>query len=235
MSDPLLEVDDLQVRYDRVLALSSVDLTVGEGEIVSVIGPNGAGKSTLADAIAGLLDYDGSIRFRGVEVADRRTADLVEAGMIYCTETRDLFDYLDVETNLRLGAYRLDGDVSERFRYVYDLFPTLADRRDQDAVTMSGGEQQMLALGRALMGDPDLLILDEPTLGLAPVIVEDIGTAIEEINDQGVSLLLCEQDVTFALQLSDRIHLLENGRIVQSATPDELRGDEYIQETYLGQ
>ena len=231
----LLETNELSVRYDRVLALSDIDIEVDEGEIVSVIGPNGAGKSTLADAISGLVDYEGSITYQGEEIDDLQTSDLVERGMIYCTETRDLFGYLDVETNLRLGAHRVGGDIKSRFEFVYDLFPVLEERKDQNAVTMSGGEQQMLAVGRALMGDPDLLILDEPTLGLAPVIVENIGEAIEEINAEGVSMLLCEQDVTFAMEQSDRIYLLENGRIVRSAAPDDLRGDDYVQETYLGQ
>lgn len=231
---PLLSTEGLSVWYDRVLALSDVDIDVNEGEIVSVIGPNGAGKSTLADAIAGLVEYEGSIRYRGEEVTDSKTSDLVERGLIYCTERRDLFDFLDVETNLRMGAFRVGGDLGSRFDFVYDLFPTLEERKDQHASTMSGGEQQMLAVGRALMGDPDLLILDEPTLGLAPVIVEDIAEAIEEINRRGVSLLLCEQDVTFAMKQADRIYLLENGHVVREADPETLRHDEYVQETYLG-
>lgn len=233
--DPLLRTEDLTVWYDRVLALSAIDLEITKGEIVSVIGPNGAGKSTLADAIAGLVDYEGSIRYRGDEVDDHKTKDLVEAGLIYCTERRDLFDYMDVETNLRMGAFRVGGDLTSRFEFVYDLFPTLAERKHQHAATMSGGEQQMLAVGRALMGDPELLILDEPTLGLAPIIVENIAEAIGEINDRGVSMLLCEQDVTFAMEHADRIYLLENGRVVREADPDTLRHDDYVQETYLGQ
>lgn len=233
--EELLSTSDLSVWYDRVLALSGVDIEVNAGEIVSVIGPNGAGKSTLADAISGLVEYEGSIRYRGNEISEFHTSNLVEQGMIHCTETRDLFGYMDVEANLRLGAYRNRGDIDERFEFVFDLFPALAERKGQNAVTMSGGEQQMLAVGRALMGDPQLLILDEPTLGLAPVIVENIGDAIGEINGRGTSMLLCEQDVTFAMEHSDRIYLLENGQIVRSATPEDLRGDEYVQETYLGQ
>jgi len=230
----LLSVADLSVTYGEVKALRGIDLSVDEGEIVSVIGPNGAGKSTLANAVSGFLDYEGSITYQGEQIAGRQTSDLVDAGVIHCTETRDLFGYMSAEDNLGLGAYRHRDGEADRREYVYDLFPTLEKRREQNARTMSGGEQQMLAIGRALMGDPDLLILDEPTLGLAPVILEDIAQALDEIRDDGVTILLAEQNVTFAMNHADRIYLLENGRVERVGDPDEMRGDTYIRDVYLG-
>ncbi|MFB6070035.1 MAG: ABC transporter ATP-binding protein [Halanaeroarchaeum sp.] len=230
----VLAIEDLAVSYDEVTALRGIDLEVDEGDIVAVIGPNGAGKSTLANTVSGFLEYQGRIEYRSHEIGDRSTTDLVEAGVIHCTETRDLFDYLSVEDNLRLGAYRRDENEEERLEYVYDLFPTLADRTTQNARTMSGGEQQMLAIGRALMGDPDLLILDEPTLGLAPVILEDIAEALDQIQESGVTVLLTEQNVTFAMNHADHVYLLENGRIEREGAPDAMRGDEYIRDVYLG-
>jgi branched-chain amino acid transport system ATP-binding protein len=230
----VLSASDLSVSYGKVAALRGISLQVGTEEIASIIGPNGAGKSTLANTISGFLDYEGSVRYRGAEVADRTVNALVSDGLIHCTETRDLFGHMSVEDNLRLGAYRHGEDAGDRLEYVYDLFPALAERTDQHARTMSGGEQQMLAIGRSLMGDPELLVLDEPTLGLAPVILEDISEAIEEIRDNGVTVLLCEQNVTFAMNHADRIYLLENGEIARQGTPDDLSGDEYIRESYLG-
>ncbi|MFW5918990.1 MAG: ABC transporter ATP-binding protein [Halanaeroarchaeum sp.] len=230
----IVSIEDLTVNYGEVRALRGIDLEIGGGEVVSVIGPNGAGKSTLANTLSGFLEYEGSVRYRGQEIATNSTTGLVDAGLIHCTETRDLFGFLSAEDNLRLGAYRRTDALDERFERVFDLFPKLAERRDQNARTMSGGEQQMLAIGRALMGDPDFLVLDEPTLGLAPVILEDIAAALDEIRDAGVTVLLAEQNVTFAMDHADRIYLLENGRVERSGTPDELRGDEYIRDVYLG-
>ncbi|MFB6142391.1 MAG: ABC transporter ATP-binding protein [Halorientalis sp.] len=229
----VLDVADLHVSYGKVAALQGVDLAVEEGEIVSVIGPNGAGKTTLANTVSGFLEYEGSVQYRGREVRERKPEHLVGEGLIQCTEERDLFGFMSVDDNLDLGTY-VRGDYDERAEFVYDLFPTLAERRDQNARTMSGGEQQMLAIGRALMSDPDLLVLDEPTLGLAPVILEDISDGIDRIQEAGVTVLLCEQNVTFALNHADRIHLLENGEVVRQGTPEELRDDDYIRESYLG-
>jgi len=230
----VLAVESLDVSYGKVAALRGVDLHVGEGELVAVIGPNGAGKSTLADAVSGFHEYDGHVRYRGTEVASRSQTDLVADGLVHCTETRDLFGYLPVGDNLRLGAYRRGGNVSERLGQVYDLFPVLEERREQNARTMSGGEQQMLAIGRALMGDPDLLVLDEPTLGLAPVVLESISDGIDRILDAGVTILLCEQNVTFAMDHASRVYLLENGRVEREGTPETLAGDDYIRDAYLG-
>jgi branched-chain amino acid transport system ATP-binding protein len=230
----LLTVENCSVSYGKVRALRDVSLQVEEGEFVSVIGPNGAGKSTLANAVSGFLDYEGSIRYGDREVGDVSPRGLVQDGLIHCTEKRDLFGYMSVEDNLRLGAYRASDAVDDRLAFVYDLFPALEERTDQHARTMSGGEQQMLAIGRALMGEPDLLVLDEPTLGLAPVILENISEGIDEIRESGVTIVLCEQNVTFAMDHADRIYLLENGDLVREGAPEDLRGDEYIRESYLG-
>jgi branched-chain amino acid transport system ATP-binding protein len=231
--DAALAVEDLQVSYGKVAALRGIDLRVGGGEIVSVIGPNGAGKTTLAETISGFHDYEGSVRYRGTEVGTRSTSDLVSEGLIHCTEERDLFGHMSVADNLSLGAFRR-GNADERREFVYDLFPALEERTDQHARTMSGGEQQMLAIGRALMSSPDVLVLDEPTLGLAPVILEDISDGLERIREAGVTVLLCEQNVTFAMDHADRIALLENGDIVREGSPESLRDDEYIHDVYLG-
>ncbi|RXK49365.1 ABC transporter ATP-binding protein [Halorientalis pallida] len=229
----ILSIDDVHVSYGKVQALNGVDLEIGSGELISVIGPNGAGKSTLANSISGFLPYDGSITYRGEEVSGTDPEGLVGRGLIQCTEKRDLFGFMSVEDNLDLGTY-VRGDYEERLEFVYDLFPTLEERKDQHAHTMSGGEQQMLAIGRALMSDPELLVLDEPTLGLAPVILDDISEGIDRIQEEGVTILLCEQNVTFAMNHADRINLLENGEVVRQGSPEELRDDDYIRESYLG-
>ncbi|WP_255151459.1 ABC transporter ATP-binding protein [Halorarius halobius] len=235
-SREVLTAEGLRVSYGQVTALRGIDLHVEENEIVGLIGPNGAGKTTFANTVSGFIDYDGSASYRGQEVADVGQTELVEQGMIHCTEERDLFGFMSVEENLKLGAYRRAEDViEERLDFVYDLFPRLVERRTQNARTMSGGEQQMLAIGRALMGDPDLLILDEPTIGLAPVILEDISDGIEQIMEEDpITILLTEQNVTFAFKHADRMYLLENGEVELQGTPDELRGDDYIRESYLG-
>jgi branched-chain amino acid transport system ATP-binding protein len=230
---PILTVSDLHVNYGQVQALRGLSLEVHSGELIAVIGPNGAGKTTFSDTIHGELAYDGSVRYRGAEVRETMSKQLVKDGLIYCSESRDLFGYMSVEDNLRLGSYRR-GDIEEGLAYVYDLFPRLEERVDQDVNTLSGGEQQMLAVGRSLMGVPDFLVLDEPTLGLAPVIRYDISDALDRIKAEGVTILLCEQNVNFAFKHADEIHLLENGDIVRSGDPDELSDDEYIRESYLG-
>lgn len=233
-TETILSASALSVSYGKVTALKDVDITVKEGEIVSLIGPNGAGKTTFADTSMGFLDYEGSITYRGEEVAGQRQSDLVSEGLIYCTEDRDLFPFMTVEENLQMGAFRSRGSYEESLEFVHDLFPRLEERKTQEAHTMSGGEQQMLAIGRALMGDPEMLIIDEPTLGLAPVIVQDISEAFDQIVEEGVTILLTEQNVIFALDHADKIYLLENGSIVKSGVAEEMQGDDYIRETYLG-
>jgi len=231
----ILDIDDLSVSYGKVQALRDVSLAISPGDIVSVIGPNGAGKTTLAGTIFGFLDYDGTVRFRGEEVRDSSVNANVNDGLIYCTEKRDLFGFMSVEENLLMGAYLGYDGREERLAFVYNLFPRLKERPDQYANTLSGGEQQMLAIGRSLMGDPELLVLDEPTLGLAPVIVDDISNALTEIVETGVTVLLFEQNVRFAMTHADHIYLLENGEVVRGGPSETLQSDDYIQDAYLGQ
>lgn len=235
MSDSLLQIENLDVSYGKTQALKGVSLNVDEGEIVGVIGPNGAGKTTMLDSVAGYKEYSGSITYEGTEVANTNSGKLVNDGLVYCTEDRDLFPYFTVHENLQMGAqFRSDNNVQDSFDFVYELFPRLDERRDQEAQTMSGGEQQMLALGRALMSDPDVLMLDEPTLGLAPVIIDDISDAIERLQSEGLTILLVEQNSTFALRHAERLYLLEQGSVELSGSADELRDDEYIRDAYVG-
>jgi branched-chain amino acid transport system ATP-binding protein len=234
-ADRILDVEDVSVYYGSSQALEEVSLDVTEGEIVSVIGPNGAGKTTLLEAISGLVPYEGTIRYGGEDVADRAIRDLVGDGLLHCTEDRDLFPFFTVHQNLLMGGQRLGKDrLEERLEYVYDLFPRLAERRNQEAETMSGGEQQMLAIGRALMGDPDLLMLDEPTQGLAPVIIEDISDAVDELRAAGLTLLLAEQNTTFAMNHADRLYLLETGTIELTGTAEEFKTNDYVKDAYIG-
>ncbi|QLD85033.1 ABC transporter ATP-binding protein [Natronomonas halophila] len=236
MSDPLLEIANLDVYYGKTQALDDVSLSVDRGEIVGVIGPNGAGKTTMLDTVAGLLDFEGSINYHDQDVAAVSSQQLIEDGLVYCTEDRDLFPFFTVEQNLLMGAqFRDDREaVKEDLQMVYDLFPRLDERREQEAETMSGGEQQMLAVGRALMSDPELLMLDEPTLGLAPVIIDDISDAIERLLDEGLTILLVEQNSTFALRHAERLYLIENGRIELSGTAEEFKESEYVRDAYIG-
>ncbi|MFB6131949.1 MAG: ABC transporter ATP-binding protein [Halanaeroarchaeum sp.] len=234
-SEPMLRIDDLRVSYGMVQALKSIDLSVNHGELVSVIGPNGAGKSTLAETLSGFQDYDGSIRFEDEEISSLSDEAIVRNGLIHCTESRDLFGHMSVQDNLELGGFQNQETTEEQLEFVFDLFPILEERLDQDAQTMSGGQQQMLAIGRALVGDPELLVLDEPTLGLAPVIIDDIADALQTLQERDITILLLEQNVQLALRHSDRIYLLENGEIELEGTPDELEAHEYIREAFIGQ
>lgn len=230
----MLTTEDLAVTYGEIRALNGIDVRIEKGEVVAIIGPNGAGKSTLGDAVANLIDYRGSLQYKGAEVREQTSQELVEQGLIYCTEKRDLFPYFSVLENLQMGSYHHQVDVEAHLESVFELFPRLEERQQQEAHTMSGGEQQMLAIGRALMGDPELLILDEPSHGLAPIIIDDINDAVEDIVDSGVSLLLLEQNVSVAMKHADRIYLLENGRVQRQGTTEELQGDDYVGEAYLG-
>ncbi|QCS43478.1 ABC transporter ATP-binding protein [Natrinema versiforme] len=236
MTDPILEVDDLNVYYGKSHALTGVSLSIDQGEIYGVIGPNGAGKTTMLNAIAGFVEYEGTIRYDGADLARVSPQQIVRDGLIYCTEDRDLFPYFSVHENLLMGAqFRDDRDaVQDDLAMVYELFPRLDERREQEAETMSGGEQQMLAVGRALMSDPDVLMLDEPTLGLAPVIIQDISDALERLSDQGLTILLAEQNSTFALRHADRLSLIETGEIELSGTSTEFHDNEYVREAYVG-
>jgi branched-chain amino acid transport system ATP-binding protein len=234
-AEPLLELEDVDLFYGKSQALDGVSLHVDEGEIVSVIGPNGAGKTTMLDAISGLVPYEGTIRFRGEDLADKPEREIVRMGLVHCTEDRDLYPFFSVHQNLLMGGHLIEKDrLENRLDYVYDLFPRLEERREQEAHTMSGGEQQMLAVGRALMGDPDLLMLDEPTQGLAPVIIEDISEAMEELQDEGLTILLAEQNSTFAMNHAERLYLLETGTIELSGTDEEFKNNDYVRDAYIG-
>ncbi len=236
----LLEVAGLEAGYGRTSVLREVDLTVGQGEIVSLIGANGAGKSTLLKAVVGLVaPTAGVVRFGGREVTGRRPERLVAEGIALVPEGRLLFGPLSVADNLALGAYATPGasrkaTIAERIAKVHELFPVLKERSDQSAETLSGGEQQMLAVGRALMSGPKLLLLDEPSLGLAPRVIAEIFSALESLRAQGVTMLLVEQDAKLALKHSDRGYVMRTGRIVLSGSASQLIEDESVRTIYLG-
>ena len=234
---PLLEVGDLHVRYGQVEAVRGVSLALGAGEIVSVIGPNGAGKTTLLAAVMGLLPSTGTLRFDGADLSALDVEGRVERGMTLVPERRELFGELSVRDNLLLGAYarHLRGAaLQKRLGDVCARFPRLGERASQRADTLSGGERQMLALGRALMSAPRLLLLDEPSLGLAPLVVRDILAIVRTLRDDGVSILLVEQNARAALDTSDHGYVLETGEVAFAGASDRLASDPRVQATYLG-
>jgi branched-chain amino acid transport system ATP-binding protein len=237
MTEPLLEVSDLHVSYGKVEAVHGVSLRVDPGSIVTVIGPNGAGKSTLLAALIGLLPSRGLVRYAGQDIAALPVESRVAAGLTLVPERRELFGELSVQDNLRLGAYqRTRGGASAAadLREVYARFPRLAERSAQLAVTLSGGERQMLAIGRALMAKPRLLMLDEPSLGLAPLIVRDILRIVADLRDEGVAILLVEQNARAALQIADSGYVLETGDLVLQGPAAELAANNRVIESYLG-
>jgi branched-chain amino acid transport system ATP-binding protein len=234
---PLLDVRGLSVYYGEARAVRGVDLRIEEGEIASVVGPNGAGKSTLVNALAGLLrDRTGEIELDGHDLMRPRGHEVCDFGIAIVPEGRRIFSGMSVQDNLELGAYRkaARSERDARVEHVHGLFPILRERADQRAGTLSGGEQQMLALGRALMSGPKLLLLDEPSLGLAPVIVDRIYEVVREINSQGTTIVLVEQNANYALDVSSRGYVLETGHVVLTDTSENLRNDERVQAAYLG-
>jgi branched-chain amino acid transport system ATP-binding protein len=233
----LLEVGDIHTFYDSIEALKGVSLEVDEGEIITLIGSNGAGKSTTLRSISGLTPpREGTIRFQGREIGETPPEEIVRLGISQAPEGRHIFGRMSVKENLELGAFlRRDRDgVEKDMARVYDLFPRLRERERQKAGTMSGGEQQMLAIGRALMAHPRLLLLDEPSMGLAPVLVERIYETIQEINSQGTTILLVEQNANYALEVSKRGYVLETGRIALADDCARLRENPEVQKAYLG-
>jgi branched-chain amino acid transport system ATP-binding protein len=233
----LLEVNDVHTFYGNIEALKGVSLEVGEGEIVTLIGSNGAGKSTTLRSISGLTPpSQGTIRFEGREIAETPPQDIVQLGISQAPEGRHCFARMTVLENLELGAFlRRDRDgIGEDLARVYELFPRLKERERQKAGTMSGGEQQMLAIGRALMAKPKLLLLDEPSMGLAPILVERIYETVERINEQGVTILLVEQNANYALGVSKRGYVLETGQIALADESAALRENPEVQRAYLG-
>ena len=233
----LLELDNLTVRYGQIEALRGIRIAVQTGEIVTLIGANGAGKSTTLRSISGLVrPRSGVIRWKGREIQREPVDEIPAMGIGHVPEGRRIFPRLTVEENLDIGAYLVTDRkvVAQRKQSVFELFPRLGERRKQDGGTLSGGEQQMLAMGRALMQDPELLLLDEPTLGLAPILVETIFETITRLNAAGKTILLVEQNAWHALQIARRAYVLQTGSIVKEGPAKELAGDPAVQEIYLG-
>ncbi len=235
---PLLELENMHSYYGHIHALRGISLTVDEGEVVTLIGSNGAGKTTTLRSIHGILPpREGRIIFDGEEIQGTAAHELIGKGIAQSPEGRRIFFRMTVLENLEMGAYHRNdaSEIREDMDRVFDLFPRLKERTRQEAGTMSGGEQQMLAIGRALMSRPKLLLLDEPSMGLAPVLVERIFEIIREINKQGTTLLLVEQNANVALEIASRGYVLESGAIVNSASASELREDPSVREAYLGE
>ncbi len=231
----LLRVSDVHVAYGKVEAVRAVSLDVADNEIVTIVGANGAGKSTLLNAIMGILPLRGAAAFAGQDIALLDIEDRVAAGLSLVPEHRELFASMNVEDNLQLGAFRIaKSKTAVAFERIYHLFPRLKERRKQLAGTLSGGEQQMLAMGRALMGAPKLLMLDEPSLGLAPIIVADIFRIIGELRANGVSVLLVEQNARAALEIADRAYVMELGEFILSGSAREIAANARVAASYLG-
>ena len=232
----LLEIEDLEVRYGQLAAVKGITLDVSEGEIVALIGANGAGKSTTLRTVSGLKrPARGRIRFRGDDIAGMKPAQIVARGIVQSPEGRRIFTRMTVEDNLRLGFFsRRAQDGSDAYERVFQLFPVLRERRRQLGGTLSGGEQQMLAIGRALMTAPRLLLLDEPSLGLAPLLVLKIMDTIREIRAQGTTILLVEQNAFLALEMADHAYVLETGRVAMSGTGRDLLNNDDVRKAYLG-
>ena len=231
----LLEVTDVAVHYGKIAALKDVTLSVDEGEIVALIGANGAGKTTTLKTISGLRPLSaGKIVFEGRDISRMPGHKRVTAGIGQAPEGRGVFPGMTVQENLLMGAYARKGNVGKELDEVYELFPRLAERRGQSGGTMSGGEQQMVAIGRALMAKPRVLLLDEPSMGLAPILVQQIFDIIAEINSRGTTVLLVEQNAQQALQLAHRAYVLETGRVVKGAPAAELLDDPAVRAAYLG-
>ena len=235
MSDVILSVKDLQVSYGGIEAVKGISFDVPEGKIVTLIGANGAGKSTTLKAIAGLVKPSaGKIEFKGESITGKDSSDIVSRGVTLVPEGRRVFSNMSVLENIRIGAYLRKDDLSEDVEWVYSLFPRLKERSWQLAGTLSGGEQQMLAVARALMSRPKVIMMDEPSLGLAPLVVKGIFDIIKEINKKGVTVLLIEQNANMALKIADFAYVLETGRITLSGTGAELLSNEEVKKAYLG-
>jgi branched-chain amino acid transport system ATP-binding protein len=231
----LLSVSEAHVAYGKVEAVRAVSLDVADNEIVTIIGANGAGKTTLLNAIMGILPLKGHASFAGKDITQLEIEDRVAAGLSLVPEHRELFGSMNVEDNLQLGAFRVaKAKTAVAFERVYALFPRLKERRKQLAATLSGGEQQMLAMGRALMGTPKLLMLDEPSLGLAPIIVADIFRTIGELRASGVSVLLVEQNAQAALKIADRAYVMELGELILNGPAMEIASNARVAASYLG-
>ncbi len=229
-----LEVKDLEAFYGQARALSGISFTMEKGECVGIIGPNGAGKSTLLSSIVGLVNWHGQIIFDGVDTRKLSPTKIVRLKVGYAPERGNIFGYMDVRDNLLVGGYSARDEIEKNLNTVFDLFPILKARQKQEAGTLSGGERQMLSLARVFMSSPKLMLLDEPTLGLAPIVIGHISKAIEDLKGMGFTVLIAEQNALFTLKHSERIYLLERGRFTMEGTPKELQEEEYIRQTYFG-
>jgi branched-chain amino acid transport system ATP-binding protein len=237
MNEKILQVENIKVRYSGLPVLQGVSLNVDPNETVCVVGANGAGKSTLLRAIMGAQRvFEGRILFSGREIQELRTEEIVRMGIIYVPEEKMLFTPLSVEENLLLGAYALNDkkQLQKNLEFVYNLFPKLNERRAQAASTLSGGEQQMVAIGRGIMSGPRILMLDEPSLGLAPFLVDEVLDTVRRLKEEGITILLVEQNVHEALDLADRGYVIQTGRIVAEGTGDELLESDMFRTAFLG-
>lgn len=231
----LLDIDRLSAFYGKAQALHDVSVQVSEGGIVALVGANGAGKSTLLDSIVGLTETRGSIRFDGAAIDGLSSAQVVRKGIGYAPERFNLFPYMSVRDNLLVGAFTARDDIEKNLSVIHDLFPRLAEREDQETSTQSGGERQMVSLGRALMSSPRLLLVDEPTIGLAPKVCLEIADVLRRLRtEMGLTVVITEQNANFALTLAEVVHVLEGGRITASGTPQELARDDVLAEAYFG-
>ena len=229
----MLQIENLHAYYGKSHVLHGVSMDVGKGEIVALLGRNGSGRSTTAKAIMGLVDCDGSVIWKGQQIRGRKAFEIAHLGLGYVPESRDIFPKLTVHQNLQLGQKGSGKNSRWSFEDMYRMFPRLKEREHTEAGVMSGGEQQMLTLCRTLMGDPDLIIIDEPTEGLAPKIVELVADYLKALRERGVSVLLIEQKLTIAMKISDRCLVMGHGSIVFQGTPDALRNDAYIRKEWL--
>ena len=231
----ILKIDDINVYYGSIHAIKGISFEVNEGEIVTLIGANGAGKTTTLHTVSGLIrPRSGSIQFCGEDITKLPAHKLVDKGLAHCPEGRRVFLQMTVQENLHMGAFTRKDDFSQSLEEVYELFPRLKERRKQVAGTLSGGEQQMLAMGRALMSKPKLLMLDEPSMGLAPILVEQIFSIIKNLHAVGTTILLVEQNAQAALSIADRAYVLETGKITLSGTGAELVKSDEVRKAYLG-
>ncbi len=232
----LLEIDKLSSFYGRAQSLHHVSFGVEQGAISAVIGTNGAGKSTLMDAIMGMVKSTGSIRLGADELLGRKTADIVKLGVGYAPERAHLFPFMSVQDNLLMGGYTARDDIEKNLKHVHELFPVLRERADQETETQSGGERQMVSVGRALMTSPRLLLVDEPTIGLSPKVCSEIADTLRRLNtENGLTILITEQNINFAMELATEVHVLETGHLRISGTPQELAADEELNKAYFGE